>query len=202
MKKTIYEVKVGKAVKEAAKLIKEGKVIIYPTETSYAIGADATNVEAVEKVREIKNRPAEKPISVVVDSLKTMKWYAELDFSSMRLADAFMPGPLTLVVKKKPTLPKDLSGDTVAFRVSRHPFTQQLCSEAGLPITATSANISGEEAIFEVNTEEEIIGKVDAVFDSGKLPETLPSTIYNAVERKVIREGVISKEIIEIILED
>ena len=197
MKKHIYEVKAAEAVKEAADFIKRGNVILFPTETSYAIGADATNVNAIERIREIKQRSVDKPISIIVDSLNTMKWYTELDQDAVKLADAFMPGPLTLIVEKKPVLPNTLSGKTVAFRISKHPFAQQLCKEVRVPITATSANRSGEEASYDITSEEEIVKEVDAVFDAGKLPKKPASTIYDTLENVIVRKGIITQKQIE-----
>lgn len=190
-----------KQIKEAQEELKNGGIVVYPTETAYGIAADALNEEAIEKVYEAKHRPQEKGLTVIIDSLDAAEKYAELSEAEKKIAEEFMPGPLTLIVEKKDSVPNNLN-EKFVFRISSGEVARKL-SEFG-PITATSANISGRETSYSVDDiSEELLDKVDYVIDSGELEKSPTSTIVEVVDEevKVHREGPIKKKQIEKVLQ-
>jgi len=188
-----------KLIEKAIDILKNGGLIVYPTETCYGIGCDALNENAVEKVYRVKKREKKKPISIIVSSLKMIRKYGKITKEVEYLVKKFMPGPLTIVVEKKRKIPDILNPKEIAFRISSHPIAQQLVKELDKPITATSANISGSKPIY---SSEEIVkifnGKVDMIIDSGNLPLIQPSTIIRVKKSKIelIREGAIPFDIV------
>lgn len=189
--------KISKAIQTAAEVLEKGGIIIFPTETSYGIGADATNEEAIEKVHEAKKQPHDKAVSVIVSDLKQAGQIAELDEEARALAKKFFPEPLTIITREK-NVPKNLTQNGIAFRVSSNKFARELCRAFGKPVTATSANIHGEEPIFSGKEAiEKFFGTADLIIDSGKLPQRTASTIYSTIEHKILREGKITKKQIE-----
>jgi L-threonylcarbamoyladenylate synthase len=191
------EDKMQEQVEDAKENIKKGGIVVFPTETAYGIAADATDEEAVEKVYEAKQRPRSKGLTAIVDSLETAERYAELDEVERKIVEEFMPGPLTLVAEKKDSVPENLNKD-FAFRISPSKVSHELASKS--PITATSANISGNETSYSVDDiSEELLEKVDHVIDAGELEASPTSTIAEVVDGEVVvhREGPIKKKELE-----
>jgi L-threonylcarbamoyladenylate synthase len=191
----VEELKVD--IEEAKQIIEDGGVVVFPTETAYGLAADALNPDAVEKVYEAKQRPRSKGLTAIVDSLETAERYAELSEREKKAVEEFMPGPITLVAEKKDNVPDNLNQD-FAFRISSGDVASQL-AEAG-PITATSANVSGESTSYSVESiSEELLEKVDGVVDRGELSDGPTSTIVEISDGDIIihREGPISKEELE-----
>ncbi len=178
----------GETIFRAVEILKKGGVIVYPTETCYGLGADATNYDAIMKVFRIKQRPITQPISVIVDSLDMIKEYAVITPEVEELVEKYMPGPLTLVVKNK-KFPKILCGGgfKIGFRIPDHIIAYELVKTFGKPITATSANIHGQPNPYKPPRLE----GVDFVIDYGELPHQKPSTVYDTILKKTIREGPI-----------
>jgi len=176
----------GETIPKAVEILKRGGVVVYPTETCYGLGADATNPEAIMKVYKIKKRPLSQPISVIVDSIEMIKEYAVINRDVERLVEKYMPGPLTLVVRNK-NFPKILCGGgiKIGFRIPDHVVALELVRAFGKPITATSANIHGEPNPYKAPR----LPGVDFVIDYGELPHRDPSTVYDTLLKKVIREG-------------
>lgn len=190
-----------KDIEKAREVLSGGGVVIYPTETAYGIAVNALNQDAVEKVFEAKQRPREKGLTVIVDSLETAEKYGELTDQEKKIVEEFMPGPLTLVVEKKDEVPDNLNSKFV-FRISSGDVARKL-SEFG-PITATSANISGQKTSYSVDDiSDELLEKADLVLDAGELEEGPTSTIVEMVDGRVevYREGPIKKEEIEKVIE-
>lgn len=135
------------AVEEAAELLKKGELVAFPTETVYGLGADALNPEAVKKIFLAKGRPQDNPLIVHIAELKQMEELMEGDLSinGRKLIDAFWPGPLTLIVKKRDIIPDITTAglDSVAVRMPAHPLARAIIERAGLPVAAPSANVSG-----------------------------------------------------------
>lgn len=183
------------AVGIAAKKTMDGCSIAYPTETSYALGCDATNARAVRKIFALKQREKDKPLPVIVDSLRTISKYAILNQHAVTLANKFMPGPLTLVVEmKKGALPNSLSSSGIAFRISSNHFAAALAKKLGKPIVSTSANKAGEPSIYSVKKMvSEYGGKVDFIVDAGELAPKRASMIVDLRGRKpvLLRKGVV-----------
>lgn len=134
---------------EVIETLLAGGVSVYPTETLYALGCDATNPAAARRVADIKDRPQGKPLPVIIDSMQMLEDVAvDLDDTLVRLAEAFWPGPLSVLVESQVTLApevRDADGYT-SVRWTPHPLAVRLCREVGVPLVATSANISGRPA--------------------------------------------------------
>lgn len=186
---------------QSAKILAKGGIVIYPTETSYAVGADALNPEAVKKVHNAKRQSHGKPVSVIVASLRQAGKIAVIGKTARMLAKKFMPGPLTLVVKKKRGVPGALSKGSIAFRISGNKVATDLCKKFGSAITATSANISGQAPAYSGQKAFEIFsGSADAVIDAGVLPGERASTIFDCRSGKILRAGPVGGKEINSIL--
>ena len=191
----------GAAIDAAVNVLKEGGVIVFPTETSYGLGTDALNAKAVEKVHNAKEQPLNKPISVVVASVEQAKEIAKVGENAEKLIHNFMPGPLTLVCKKNKGVPDALSKESIAFRIPGHEFAMALAKGLGRAVTATSANIHDKPAIYSGKEAVEVFGEVvDLIVDAGDLPKQEASTIFSCVDNRPLREGPVSREGIEKVL--
>lgn len=183
------------AVNKAADVVRRGGVIVYPTETLYGVGANALDPAAVRKVRTAKGRDGGKPILVVVDSLYMMEpLVKEVTTHARQLMDTFWPGPLTLVLKTAANIPHELTQGTesVGIRIPSSIFCLRLLAELKMPLTSTSANISGEPPTRSLEASYKLHG-IDLFIDAGVLPESLPSTVIDVTSTvpKVIREGAV-----------
>lgn len=180
------------ALAEAVKALKGGKVIVYPTETSYGIGCDAENKKAVKKIHAIKKEPVNKQLIILVPSISFAKKITKLSTADELLAKKFMPGALTLVVQAKDKKIKKIFGNTVAFRISSNRFAFALTKKFGGAIVSTSANIHGQKPVFSAKKAIKSFGeKVDLIMDTGNLPKRAPSTIYDSKNKKILRKGKI-----------
>ncbi|MBN2127834.1 MAG: threonylcarbamoyl-AMP synthase [Candidatus Diapherotrites archaeon] len=197
----IREDNIKKQCKLASSMLKAGKIIAYPTETSYGLACLASNPQLVKKLAKIKKQPLNKPISVLVSSKKMIKENFELNETARKLIHNFFPGALTLICKKKKGKIKGLKQEKIAFRISSNEFAFLLTKFCGEPITATSANIHGNKDNYDsVKLIELFANKIDCICDAGKIPEIKPSTIYDCKEKKILREGNITKKQIEKVL--
>ncbi len=187
----------------AAEVIMQGGVIGYPTETVYGLGANALNDAAVEKVFALKGREKNKPILIIASDLTQVK---NLVISFPRqaaiLAATFWPGPLTMVLEAAPQLSKSLLGfrNRIGVRIPGNPICLELLQRCGVPITSTSANISGQKnPISAAEVYENFGDQLDLIIDGGMAPSRAPSTVIGFDDDQVtlIREGAISKIIIE-----
>ena len=182
--------------KAVSVLLRDG-LVVYPTETVYGLGADALSEPAVLKVFEAKQRLLGKPISVAVSDLEMIYGIAYVDEFAEEFIDRFLPGPVTVVLPVKNSLPGDLSCGTrtIGIRFPDHPLALALISELDSPITSTSANISGE--ISPVNPGQVNVPH-DYFIEDGSLPGT-PSTVVNLETRKIERPGAMLDEVAEFI---
>jgi len=186
------------SLEEAVRILKQGGVVVYPTETCYGLGCNALKPKSIKKVYELKQRSADKPLSVLVPNKSVWRSISVVNKKAEALADLFWPGPLTILTLKKRIVPDVLTKETVACRVSSHPVAQKLCEECGFPITTTSANKSGSKNPYSPKQVLEELGDVP-IIDVGVLPRVLPSTIVDATceesnEVVVLRNGPISAE--------
>lgn len=186
----------------AASIISSGGTIIYPTETLYGLGADALSEISVRKVFVVKGRPHGKAIPVLVKDIEMLHEVAFVTEQASRLIDRFLPGALTLVLNQKTKLPDLITADTgrVAVRISSHPFVKRLFSYMSKPLTATSANISGRDNLYDIrDIIEAFHSRVDLIIDSGSLHPSKGSTVVDLTQTppSIIREGEISRELIE-----
>ena len=169
-------------------LIKNGEIVIFPTETVYGIGANAYDENAVGKIFIAKGRPSDNPLIVhLADKRKISEVAEELTNVEQELVDNFMPGPFTLIMKKKPIIPDIVTGglDTVAVRIPDNIIARAIIQFSGVPIAAPSANISGKPSGTEIDDiRNELEGKVSAIVDGGKTQIGLESTVVK-VENEI-----------------
>ncbi len=185
--------KIGKIVK----VLRRDGLIVYPTETFYGIGASAFSGAALRRIYLLKRREGERLLPVVVSDLDMAKRIVgETPGLFNLLAHDFWPGPLTLVVKASPTLPQELVGPerTIGLRLPSPSWLRELVRQLACPLTATSANISGEKENSDPAEVVELFqGRVDLIVDGGKTPGSLPSTVVDLTRERpiILREGVI-----------
>ena len=199
--------------KEIVELLRSGGVLVFPTETSYGIGCDATNDAAVAKVFAAKNRPDGKGTPVLVSSVEQAERYVMMSPKAKKLAEKYWPGALNLVLPVREMLhhtddrPYDETSDftssrcatdgTQSVRVSSHPFVQELFKHFDRPIVATSANPSGSDALYDVSHLEGIFGDrakfIDGAVDIGPLPIVPASTTIRVTgdQIEILRHGSI-----------
>lgn len=188
-------------IEKAAQVLRAGGVILYPTDTLYGLGADALSDDAVAKVREIKGRDGVKPIHAIVADVDMANQYVEFGEKGFALACAHMPGPLSLILKKRAGIDSGIGKnmDTFCIRIPDNRFCIELARLFGKPYTTTSANLAGAATGRSVQAILEQLGEkaslIDLVIDAGELPERKPSTIVNVSTGEPIieREGAISR---------
>ncbi len=185
-------------LQEVANIIKNDGIVLFPTETVYGIGANGLSKKAVEKVYKVKGRNIKNPINLLVSDIKMIENVAkditELEY---RLMDAFFPGPLTIILKKKDIVPNIVTagGDTVGVRMPSGKIALKLVQKAGVPIAAPSANLSGKLSGTNLH---DIIGdfenKVDFIIDGGESKIGLESTIVKVIDGvpHILRPGAIT----------
>lgn len=164
----------------AALTIKRGGTVVFPTETVYGLGADATSAESAKKIYEAKGRPSDNPLIIHICEPSDAEPYAVTSPLYYRLAEHFMPGPLTVIMPKKDTIPATVTGglDSVAVRCPSHPIARELIRLAQLPIAAPSANISGSPSpTCAAHVIDDLYGKVDCIIDGGECEVGVESTI-------------------------
>jgi L-threonylcarbamoyladenylate synthase len=184
-------------IEKIAKYLKMGQVIVYPTETFYALGANCFSQKAIQAIYRLKKRPPSKPLSVVISDLDMIRELVSKIPSNIEpILSNFWPGPLTLVLKAAPQVPQEIQGPSgsIGIRWTEHLWLRALVRCASFPITATSANISGEKDISNPDYAWHVFdGKVDLIVDGGETKGDLPSTVLDLSEKKIriIREGAI-----------
>jgi L-threonylcarbamoyladenylate synthase len=182
-----------KALKLACEALKKGELIVYPTDTLYGVGADATSEKAVEKVKQAKGRDASKPISIICSDLLMIEKHCEVDEKTKAILSSILPGPFTVILKKKKGLASSLApGETIGVRVPRYFFLLALIRECGFPITGTSANESGgKDPCSLTDVPESIKQAASVLIDGGKCFFSAPSTVVDMTgkELKVLRKG-------------
>ena len=194
-------------IADAAMALLAGRLVAFPTETVYGLGADATNARAVAAVFEAKGRPRFNPLIVHVADYAAAERLGQFTEHGRKLAAAFWPGPLTLVLRKQPDCPvADLvtAGlDTIAVRVPLHPFARELLRIAGVPVAAPSANRSGHVSpTTAAHVEADLGDRVTMILDGGASPFGLESTVIDATgaEPIVLRLGAIPRLAVEHVL--
>lgn len=189
----------------ACAALREGRAVIFPTESFYALGCDALNPDAVGAVYAIKRRPYRLPLPAVIgDRTQLEMIVSEVTPLAVKLMDAFWPGPLSIIFPASPEVPDLLTGGTnrIAVRLSPHPAVTALCRESGLILSASSANISGQPPATRPEELDPLLFKdIAGVFDLPPLPGgEEPSTIVDILSdggegtARVLREGGVSLE--------
>lgn len=192
-------------VKYACEQIKAGHVLGMPTDTFYGLAADPYNLRAVERVYEIKSRLKHKPLSLLIENVDQAEEFAKpLSDDFHILARRFWPGPLTIIVPAASHLPLKVTANTgnVALRVPAAEIPLAVVRSAGIPITATSANLSGAaECTTAQQVRDQLKDRIPLIVDGGKSPRSVPSTIVHFTDDgswSILREGAIpAKEIAE-----
>jgi L-threonylcarbamoyladenylate synthase len=183
---------------KAITALKCGELVVYPTDTLYALGADIYNEDAVRRIFKIKSRPLGIPLSVAVANFESIESIAIVNDTAGRLAEQFLPGSLTLVLNKKSTISSIVTGglDKIAVRIPDNEVALELLSKFG-PLTATSANVHDMETPLDIDGIKMQFkdGDVAVYLECGKL-NALPSTIVDITTKtpKIIREGIITKK--------
>ena len=187
-------------LEQAAELIKQGKIVVFPTETVYGIGTNGLNERAVKKLYEVKQRPLNKPISLLVSNMEMVDQIAkDITDIEYKIMEKFFPGPLTIILKKSDIVPNIVTSgqDTVGVRMPSGEIARKLIEVAGIPIAAPSANITGQPSgtnLQEIRKHFE--GKVDFFIDGGNSELGVSSTIVQVVDGKpqILRQGSITLE--------
>lgn len=195
--KTEYE----NAIQTAAETLKQGGLVIFPTETVYGIGCDALNEDAVSHLYAAKKRPADKPLLLHLYSLEQAKQASYLDEKALSLLSAFTPGPFSLIVKKKPVVPSVVTsgGDTVGLRFPSDPVFLELAERFGGILAATSANLSGFSSAKDGEAAAELAEIADVILENGECKFSLESTILSLAGEKprILRQGALARADIE-----
>lgn len=182
---------------EAAKVIKKGGIVIFPTRCLYGLGADAFNANAVDRVFKIKQRSYQNPILVLINNKKELDRIVEyVPLTASAIMDRFWPGRVTIVLKAKKTLPTILTAGTgkIGVRLCGHPAASALISAAASPLTGTSANLAGNAGCSQISDmDAELRDKPDLILDAGPLKGGTGSTVVDVTTGipEVLREGII-----------
>lgn len=190
-------------IKEASKLLQEGNMVAFPTETVYGLGANALDAEASHKIYEAKGRPSDNPLIVhVADRRQILPLVTGIPKKAELLMEAFWPGPLTLIFKKSDIVPKGTTGglDTVAIRMPNHKVALALIETADIPIAAPSANTSGRPSPTRAgHVMEDLQGRISMVLDGGEVGIGIESTIVDVTSEipMILRPGYITKKMLE-----
>lgn len=173
-------------IKEAAKIIKNGGLVVFPTETVYGIAANGLDSEATQKIYLAKERKQDKPLILLISNKEMLNRIADnISPIEAKLMEAFWPGPLTIILNRKPCVPDVVTGgqETVGVRMTSGKIARKLIEACGFPLTAPSANISGKpsgtkiEEIFE-----DLKDRVDCIIDGGNSKDEITSTIVRVVD--------------------
>ncbi len=191
------------AIAEAARLIKHGEVVAFPTETVYGLGANGLDATAAHKIYAAKGRPSDNPLILHIDSIKMLAMITErVPMMAMELLAAFSPGPLTIIVKKRSEVPDSITGglDTVGVRMPDNEIARALIREANTPIAAPSANLSGRPSPTSADmVAADLQGKIPLILDGGASKWGVESTIVDCTGTVpcILRPGAITKEMLE-----
>ena len=190
----------------AASVLRSGGLVVFPTETVYGLGGDATRDEAAKKIYAAKGRPSDNPLIIHIATPADAEPYAVTNELYYRLAKAFMPGPLTIILPRKDTIPKSTTGglDSVAVRCPSHPVAHKLIELCGFPIAAPSANLSGKPSpTSAAHVAQDMDGRVDMIIDGGESEIGLESTIVKIEDDGLIllRPGGITCDALSLVCE-
>jgi L-threonylcarbamoyladenylate synthase len=194
------------AVAAAARSLREGGLVAFPTETVYGLGADATNPEAIARLYQAKGRPAFNPLIAHVGDLESARRIAHFDAQAIALAEAFWPGPLTLVLSRAEGCKvADLATaglDTIAIRIPAHSVARDILRAFGRPVVAPSANLSGHVSpTTAAHVQSDLSGLIDLIVDGGAVAVGVESTIVGCFEAPMLlRPGGLPREAIERVL--
>jgi L-threonylcarbamoyladenylate synthase len=174
-------------IERAVSVLMHDGLVVYPTETVYGLGADAFSDEAILRVYEAKKRPVSMPVSIAVADFDMLCGVAHVREGMEEFIQAFLPGPVTVILPARNSVPEILTGGTglIGVRIPSHELALRLIEHFDAPITATSANLHGAK---DPKTPDECTVPCELLIDGGRLPGT-PSTVVDLVERRIVRRG-------------
>jgi len=183
-------------IRKAVEVLKSGGIIAYPTDTLFGIGCDATDINAVERLIKLKKRD-KRPMSIACSSLEMIEKYADIGGEERRVIRDFLPGPFTILLNKKDTISNLVTAgsEKVGVRIPDYPKIIKIILQLKKPIISTSANLAGE---LDIESIDQLKLKVDYVL-GGECKYKKGSTIFDLQEKKILREGVRTKEIRELL---
>ena len=189
----------AKKINECADILRSGGLVAFPTETVYGLGAIATDKDAAKKIYSAKGRPSDNPLIIHIASPADAERYAYTSELYYKLASAFMPGPLTVVMPKKSIVPSEVTGglETVAIRCPSHPIARELIRATQWAVAAPSANLSGSPSPTEsAHVKKDMNGRIDAIIDGGCAEIGLESTIVSidGDTLTLLRPGAITRD--------
>lgn len=193
-------------IKKAGVILRDGGLVAFPTETVYGLGADALNEQAAKKIYAAKGRPSDNPLIIHVADMKSLdRITEEMPEAAKRVAEAFWPGPLTLILKKSREVPPETTGglETVAVRMPDHEIAREVIKAGGGYIAAPSANTSGRPSPTEAgHVEADLNGKIDMILDGGPVEIGVESTILDmtVTPPMILRPGAVTKEMLEALI--
>ncbi len=195
-------------MEEAGRIIRRGGLVAIPTETVYGLAGDALNPNSAGKIYETKGRPSDNPLIVHISDVGSLEKIArDIPDTAYKLADAFWPGPLTIVLKKTEAVPLETTGglDTVAVRFPVNKIAEEFIAFSGGYIAAPSANISGKPSCTKAShCIEDLDGKIEMIIDGGEVGIGLESTIVDLTEERpcILRQGYINEEMLHSVIKD
>lgn len=186
---------------EAVLALSEGRTVVYPTDTLWGLGCDIYNKDAVEQVHKLKGSPEAKPLSVAVHKAAKMDQLGVMNDLADELAEAFLPGPLTIIVPKRGRISQEITAglDTIGLRVPDNRTARKLAEVFG-PVTTTSANAHGQPPLLELAEVRDAFGDAVGYYLDGEAPRyDEPSTVVDATadRLRIVREGVVKKDELE-----
>ena len=195
-------------IREAGEILRSGGLVAFPTETVYGLGGDALKEDAARKIYSAKGRPSDNPLIVHIADIGALDELAsEIPECAYKLAEAFWPGPLTMIFKKKDIVPYGTTGglDTVAIRMPSHPTAHKLIQDSGVYIAAPSANLSGRPSPTRAeHVVEDMDGRIDMIIDGGAIEIGIESTIVDVTCEvpMILRPGYVTADMIRDVLGD
>ena len=188
----------SKAVRRMAHILRRGGLIVFPTDTFYGLGGDGFSPAVIRRIFSLKLRDTSRPLLVLVSDLEMVRRLArDIPPVFWKIAEEFWPGPLTIALRASAAVPSELcgGGESLAVRLPAVPWLREVVREAGLPVIATSANISGEGEISAAAQAQRIFGgKVELIVDGGLTLGGAPSTVLDltAEPPRIVRQGAVS----------
>lgn len=199
--KKIESLESDSEIQKVVEVLRNGGLIVYPTETLYGLGVDATSDSALEKLWAFKGERGDKPVLVAVDGQEMSEKYVEISLLGKKVIQNYWPGSVAIVAKSRGVVSKKAQGktETLGLRMVDNKIVLKIVTFFGKPITSTSANVSGEVTARSLDEFLETVPKekqdlIDLFIDAGEIPESLPSTIVDTTgkELRVLRQGKVS----------